>query len=115
MADYTGTTGDDSQTGTAADVETWDYSQGGHDTLTGGGGIGDQYYFGSAFDAGDMVIGTETTSDQVFLDGDYSGGLTFSVGQLQSVDVVYLQNPTPYNLTLTDGAGGVNGVLFLIT
>jgi Ca2+-binding RTX toxin-like protein len=110
MSDFTGTAGDDSQIGTT-DSDTFDFSQGGADTLVGGGGILDDYHFGASFGAGDQVIGTAQTTDRVFLDGDYSAGVTISPGQLLDVDRVVLDFAQPYRVTLTDGAGGVGGKL----
>lgn len=114
MTDYVGTSGDDSQAGTSGD-DSFDFSQGGSDTLVGGGGVEDDYHFGGALDAGDMVIGTAGTGDYVWLDGDYSAGVTLSAGQFQDVEQLILHFDAAYRITLTDGVGGVNGQLNLDT
>lgn len=72
-ADYTGTSGDNIQTGTSA-AEVFDYSQGGHDTLDGGDG-NDEFDFGETFDLQDSVTGGAGI-DTLVLNGDYSMALT---------------------------------------
>lgn len=72
-ADFTGTSGDNSQAGTSAS-EVFDYSQGGHDTLDGADG-NDEFDFGKAFDLHDSVTGGAGI-DTLVLDGDYSMALT---------------------------------------
>src|SRR3954469_8987646 len=104
MADFIGTADDDTQVGTTDD-DNFDYSQGGSDTLTGGGGATDTYDFGAAFDAGDRVIGTAGTNDVVDLNGDYGPGLTISLDQFVDLDQIQLLGGFTYDLTLTDGTG----------
>jgi Ca2+-binding RTX toxin-like protein len=57
---------------------------GGNDNASGGGG-NDAFYFGSAYTAGDSVDGG-SGSDQVALQGDYSGGVT--LGTLTGVETL---------------------------
>ena len=99
-ADYTGTIGDDTQAGTGAD-ESFDYSQGGHDTLSGGGGA-DFFDFGGAFDAGDQVDGGDGF-DELMLIGDYSGGLALVDASFTNIERLSLSDGFDYSLTLADG------------
>ena len=50
--------------------------QGTNDTAVGGAG-NDAFYFGAAFTAGDSVNGGAGTRDQLGLQGNYAGGVTF--------------------------------------
>src|SRR5262249_54549775 len=72
---YIGTAGDNTQTGTKFN-DTFDYSQGGEDTLNGLTGA-DTFTMGAAFDAGDKIDGGPGT-DTLILNGDYSDGVQFT-------------------------------------
>lgn len=92
---YTGTTGDDAQTGTRKN-DTFDYSQGGNDELHGARG-NDQFFFGAALTSSDIVDGG-SGDDQLNLDGFYLN-LT---PMLTSIEVIALAAGHDYSLILGD-------------
>ncbi|HEX4376807.1 MAG TPA: hypothetical protein VHZ99_06625, partial [Steroidobacteraceae bacterium] len=69
MANFIGTTGNDKFTGTDA-ADTFDLSQGGHDTAFGGGG-NDVFTMGAQLDPLDKIDGG-TGYDIVQLNGNYN-------------------------------------------
>ncbi|HEX8308136.1 MAG TPA: Calx-beta domain-containing protein, partial [Allosphingosinicella sp.] len=92
-------------------ADFFDLSQGGDDTVSGLGG-NDVFLFGGAMTSADKVDGGEGT-DQIALQGDYSGGLTFgsevvsieNLGILPGNDTRFGDagaNFYDYNLTLLD-------------
>ncbi|MGZ8369772.1 MAG: M10 family metallopeptidase C-terminal domain-containing protein, partial [Caulobacteraceae bacterium] len=99
MASYTGSSGGDVRVGTS-DADTFDMSQGGDDSVAGGGG-GDSFTFGAALTAGDTVSGG-AEADHLYLSGDYSAGLTFLATTLSSIEYVHLTSGV-FDLTLADG------------
>lgn len=105
MADFIGTSGDDSQLGTGGN-DSFDYSQGGDDTLNGAGGL-DYYYFGATFGAGDVVQG-QSSSDVVVLDGDYAKTV-FTDAMLIQVEALQLTGAHRYVLTLANENANVAG------
>jgi len=80
--------GDNTITGTASG-DLFMLHDGGEDTATGLGG-NDGFYFGAAMTAADSVDGGDGTLDQVGLQGDYSGGLTFGANSLVNVEMLVL-------------------------
>jgi Ca2+-binding RTX toxin-like protein len=78
---------------------------GGTERVTGGAGA-DVFYMGAALDAADRLDGedgTEPELDVLFLDGDYSAGLTLASRTIQGVERVVLQEGNTYKLTFRDG------------
>lgn len=106
MANFTGTAGDDTFVGTA-DADTFDLTQGGSDTVSGGNGF-DEFYLGAALDAGDRIDG-EGGSNRLRLDGDYSGGLVLGSKTVTNISDWVLAAGHSYNFTVKDAAnsGGV--------
>jgi Ca2+-binding RTX toxin-like protein len=97
-ADYTGTSGDNTQTGTSA-AEVFDYSQGGHDTLDGAGG-NDEFDFGTTFDLHDSVTGGDGY-DILVLEGDYS--MTLAPTSFTGIDDLKLMGADKvYHLKLAE-------------
>lgn len=101
--------GNNSLTGTAV-ADFFNLSQGGNDTVSGGGG-NDAFYFGAAFAAGDIVDGGAGTNDQLAIQGNYNQ--TFVADQFTNVEVIALLGgavatygggggPFSYNLTTVD-------------
>lgn len=97
MADFIGTSGDDSIKGTAG-PDHFDLSQGGSDFARGGGGD-DVFYMGGAYDATDTLNGIQG-HDTIELDGDYSAGLTYTPQQNYSIETIQLDGGHDYNLTI---------------
>src|SRR5579862_1121926 len=85
----TGTSGNDSFTGTAAN-EDFFLQQGGNDSASGAGGD-DLFFFGAAFTAADSVDGGDGY-DFLSLDGDYSAGLVFTDTTLVNVEEIDLDS-----------------------
>lgn len=78
-------------------------NKGGEDTMIGGADA-DQFYFGSDFDAGDHVDGKGSNTNGIFLNGDYSAGLTLGANTIVNIAVINLLVPGgSYKLTLNDG------------
>lgn len=98
MASYTGNTGNNTKNGTNKD-DTFDYSQGGHDTLNGRAGY-DTFNMGAALDAHDKIDGG-TGGDTLTLDGDYN--LTFQASTIRNIEEINLADGHNYSLTLNDG------------
>jgi len=106
-----GGTGNDTILGNGAD-NLFSMHLGGVDTLSGLGG-NDGFYFGAAMTATDGADGGDGF-DQVGLQGDYSGGLTFGIGGLLGIELLALLpgndtrfgdtagNTYSYNLTTVD-------------
>ncbi|HEX2593823.1 MAG TPA: hypothetical protein VHL34_20155, partial [Rhizomicrobium sp.] len=81
--------------------DTFDMTTGGVDRVHGGAGT-NTYFFGATLTADDRIDGTGGY-DQLFLDGDYSAGLTFDSHTMRGVDVAALAAGHSYSLTLNDG------------
>jgi Ca2+-binding RTX toxin-like protein len=108
VTDYVGKKGNDHFTGTVND-DTFDLSQGGEDTASGGGG-NDTFTMGKAFDAHDRIDGG-TGFNQLYLDGNYN--LTFLATTMTNIQQVYLVSGHHYSLTTNDAtvaAGAELGV-----
>ncbi|MEM7056703.1 MAG: glycoside hydrolase family 9 protein [Pseudomonadota bacterium] len=96
----TGTAGDDIVNGYGGN-DILDLSDGGSDDARAGEG-NDGIYFGAAFDRTDLVDGGAGSQDQLGLQGDYSGGVTFGPQATVGIEQVVLM---PGNMT-TFGAPG---------
>lgn len=110
MANYIGTSGDDSQFGSSGN-DGFDYSQGGNDTLSGGGGV-NEYDFGTTFASGDVVNGG-SGFDTVVLEGDYAKTV-FTDAMMISVEKLLLNGPHRYILTLANANVGADGLQVVI-
>jgi hypothetical protein len=55
---------------------------------------------GGTLDAGDSLDGG-SGSDALFIDGDYSAGLTFAPSTMHDIDVIQLHRGNDYDLTLS--------------
>jgi len=97
---YTGTSGDDTLTGTSGN-DVFNMAQGGNDTVSGGDG-NDIFRFGGTFASGDSVDGG-TGVDQLQLDGDYSAEQNINSTQLSNVEIVTVAAGHSYNLIFFDG------------
>ncbi|HEX4859733.1 MAG TPA: Ig-like domain-containing protein, partial [Rhizomicrobium sp.] len=71
---------------------------GGIDSFSGGSG-NDTFYMGANLTAADHIDGG-TNSDRVILNGDYSGGLTFTSTTMVNVENLGLTSGHSYNLTM---------------
>ena len=86
----TGGAGDDTLTGGDYAVgDSFYIVSGGTDTVYGGGGD-DQTFMGANMTAADTIDGGAGTGDIVYLDGDYSAGLTFGATTMTNVDILKL-------------------------
>ncbi|MDB5674644.1 MAG: hypothetical protein JWM65_1626, partial [Sphingomonas bacterium] len=103
-----GGAGDDVVVGSGS----FDLSQGGNDTTTGGAG-NDGFYFGAAFTGADRVDGGGGSNDQIGLEGDYSGGnrLVLGANTLANVEVVTAFAGHSYDITTNDGNVAAGKVL----
>src|SRR5688572_8423910 len=111
MATLTGLAGDDSLVG-AGDNDVFDLFQGGNDTAEGRGGD-DRFNFGATFGAGDHVDGGLGFLDALWLDGDYSAGLTITGAMLTEVEYIHLVAGFGYDITLAaDAATGDDHLIF---
>lgn len=108
MSDFFGTAGNDVQNGTSSD-DTFDYSQGGSDTLFGDSGL-DVFTMGAALDASDAIDGG-TSLDGILLDGDYD--LTFGAATMVNVEVVAVAAGHDYRLVLDDANVAEGASLFI--
>lgn len=107
---FTGTRGRDRIRGTG-EGDSFDMSQGGHDKVSGLAG-NDGFYFGSRFDARDMVNGG-SGDDSIALRGRYDDPVVLQADRLESVERLSLIGPGTYRVALTDLSGvdtfGVGG------
>lgn len=105
-----GDAGNNTLTGTAAD-DYFNLSQGGNDSVGGGNG-NDAFFFGAAFTAADTVDGGAGTSDQIGLQGDYTGAnaLTLGASTISNVEVIAVLPGFSYSITTVDAniAAGQN-------
>ncbi|MFL6674307.1 MAG: cadherin domain-containing protein [Massilia sp.] len=103
--DFTGTAGNDTLTGTAAD-EWFDISSRGNDTVAAGAGS-DTIFARAAFNAADRIDGGSPVDDNVefdtlILDGNYAAGVVFNATTLTNVESLVLTAGNSYSLTLND-------------
>jgi Ca2+-binding RTX toxin-like protein len=101
MADFTGTDGNDTLIGTAAD-DMFDMTQGGRDFVSGGDG-NDRTYFGATLNSHDRVLGGRGF-DWLYLTGDYTQGVTLNGQVMKDIDQVVLGAGFDYKLRLGDTA-----------
>ncbi|HEX2590621.1 MAG TPA: bluetail domain-containing putative surface protein [Rhizomicrobium sp.] len=80
-------------------IDTFDMSAGGIDTVYGGGSVGDMFDFGAAFDAADTIVGGGDAT--LSLDGNYSSGVTFAGTTMSGVSRIALGAGHDYALTLS--------------
>lgn len=96
---YTGTTGNDVQSGTTGNDE-FDYFQGGNDTLNGLAGD-DKFVLGGAFTAADQINGGGG-NDTLVLNGNYAAGIVCNATSIVSIETIQLAGGHSYSLTLND-------------
>lgn len=96
MANFTGTSGNDSQNGTNG-ADTFDYSQGGKDRLSGKNGD-DTLAMGAQLTALDSIDGG-SGYDVLSLNGSYSG-LAFGAATIAGIEEIDLAAGHSYTLTL---------------
>lgn len=90
-------------------ADTFDLTHGGNDTASGNQG-NDTFNLGAAFTASDAIDGG-TNSDTVNLDGDYSGGLTFTATTMKNVESLVLAAGHDYDFTTNDATVASGGTL----
>jgi Ca2+-binding RTX toxin-like protein len=95
----TGGAGNDVLTG-GAGSDYFDISNGGNDTVNGGAGR-DTIYAGAALTLSDQINGGQGT-DFVYLNGNYSAGLTLGTNTIVNVEVLVVQSGNNYNLTMNN-------------
>jgi Ca2+-binding RTX toxin-like protein len=86
-------------------ADSFHLEAGGTERVTGGAGA-DVFYMGATLDAADRLDGedgTEPELDVLFLDGDYSAGLTFAARTIHGIERIVLQEGNTYKLTIRDG------------
>jgi Ca2+-binding RTX toxin-like protein len=93
-------TGSDTITG-GAKYDYFYLTQGGDDTAYGGGGS-DEFYMNAAFSAADTLDGGTGTEDELKLNGDYSGGVTFGAATLTNFEAIGVVEGHSYSLTTDD-------------
>ena len=102
----TGGAGNDTIFGGAL-ADTFDLTGGGNDTAQGGGGD-DTFAMGAALTAADAIDGGAGSGDTIYLDGDYSGGLTLGATTMTNVEELllgfYITSGYSYNLTTNNAA-----------
>lgn len=108
MADFTGTAGNDVQNGTNAG-DTFDYSQGGVDTLRGKDGD-DTFVMGATFTAADSISGGQG-HDVFMLAGNYSTAVVFGQNTLSSIEEIVLAAGNTYRLTLAATSVSATGTM----
>lgn len=98
-----GGAGNDTLIGSQAGNAINSGGRGGEDTMIGGVGD-DGFYFQSDFDAGDHVDGKGGAVNHIFLNGDYSAGLTLGANTIANISTIdFLVPGGSYKLTLNDG------------
>jgi Ca2+-binding RTX toxin-like protein len=102
---FKGGQGDDDIRGGAI-AGTFDLSQGGNDTATGGAG-NDLFTMGAALNAGDMLRGGGG-NDRVVLNGNYTNAnaLTLTAGTLQHIATFEMTGGNDYHVTVAGSIGG---------
>jgi Ca2+-binding RTX toxin-like protein len=99
--DLVGGSGNDRAQGGSVE-DSFHLEAGGSDRVTAGVGD-DRFYVGGALDASDRLDGEDGTTDALFLDGDYSAGLTFGAHTIAGIEYVFLHAGNTYKLTTRDG------------
>jgi Ca2+-binding RTX toxin-like protein len=100
MAQFIGTSGNNTQNGTN-NRDVFDYSQGGNDTLNGQGG-NDTFVMGGAMDEFDQINGG-SGNDTLKLGGHYSA-LSFGATTMVGVETIKLASGFYYSFGFDDGA-----------
>ena len=108
MANFTGTAGNDTLSGTTL-ADTFDISQGGTDIVNGGAGD-DVIKAGATFDALDQINGS-TGYDELDLAGDYSAGVTLGGLTLRGVEDIVFGSGFSYKLILNSATVSAGAVL----
>lgn len=109
----TGGAGDDTMIGSQVGNAIQSGGKGGEDTMIGGAGD-DGFYFESDFDAGDHVDGKGGAVNHIFLNGDYSAGLTLGANTIANIRVIdFLVPGGDYKLTLNDGNCAAGATLYV--
>src|SRR5688572_2182252 len=111
MASYTGTSGDDSFTGTNEN-DFFDLSQGGSDTAVGRF-ASDFFQLGATLDRSDRLTGGGGT-DVLALDGDYSAGLALDAFTVTAMEQIRCAAGYSYDLTLHDGTVAAGALMAVI-
>lgn len=104
MTTFTGTSGDDTLKGAKTD-DIFHLEQGGDDFVQGKGGS-DVFFMGGALTGADSLDGGGGFNT-VVLDGDYSGGLTFTATTITNIDVLELTGGHSYSLSGLSDANGL--------
>jgi hypothetical protein len=99
MAGYTGTSGNNSRSGTIF-RDKFKYFQGGNDKLKGRGSK-DVFQLGAEFTALDRINGGNSSRDRLELSGDYSAGVALGSVTLREVERIKLGSGFDYSLTTT--------------
>jgi Ca2+-binding RTX toxin-like protein len=94
-----GTSANDTITGTAM-LDGIDISQGGVDTIAAGDSD-DTIFAGAALTAADAIDGGAGV-DRLYLDGDYSSGLTCGLQTISNVELIACAADHSYTLTIAD-------------
>ena len=111
MASYTGTSGDDSFTGTNEN-DVFDLSQGGSDTAVGRF-ASDFFQLGATLDRSDRLTGGGG-ADVLALDGDYSAGLALDAFTVTGMEQIRCAAGYSYDLTLHDGTVAAGALMAVI-
>jgi Ca2+-binding RTX toxin-like protein len=101
MTNFLGTAGDDNLTGTYGG-DYFNLAQGGDDHARGGAGV-DTFSMEASMTSADRLEGG-LGSDTVYIDGDYSAGLTILAATLSDIETLYLFPGFDYDITIADGA-----------
>jgi Ca2+-binding RTX toxin-like protein len=107
---YEGNSSNNEITGDPSLDSLFHLEQGGNDHAIGGSG-NDGFYFGTAFDANDVVNGGDGNNDQIGLEGDYSGGITLGPNTITNIEVIACLPGFSYNLTTVDENVGAGNTL----
>jgi len=99
MANFTGTPGDDTLTGTNA-ADTFDLTSGGNDTISALAGD-DVFILGGSLTNADRIDGGAGT-DTVVLNGNYASTLLLQSTTLVSIEKIKLTATFDYSLATTD-------------
>jgi Ca2+-binding RTX toxin-like protein len=100
MTYFTGTAGDDNYTGSIG--SDYFYLVQGGDDWARGGAANDSFGMGATLSSGDRLDGG-LGADTVFLDGDYSSGLTVQAAMAVDMDGFYMSDGFSYDLAFADG------------
>ncbi len=106
-----GGAGDDVITG-GDRADTIYVGQGGNDIVNGAGG-NDVFQFGATFTADDQVDGG-TGNDKVWLNGDYSAGVTFTATTMVNVEKIAVAAGHDYSLTTNDATVAAGETLSVV-